>query len=370
MDASDDVNVYRKFALQSFLSKDPVAKNYLSAIKNETDIDEELLQKFYRVHSSLQSKQMMIKVGKSIVRQGLVFAKTTLIKKLPMLKYISPENITLELNEDEYLALIHNINTSSSKPANLYYVIAKNMLVEILNVNLMSLSESFQHTNLTSEQLETLTNKIIPAPNNTNDIIPEDITAYETVPEASYLHEFLSTSNTNSIVDEPHISESPIPVEDTIYIEGQIDNTSNDTQPETSSEDNEVQFENNQVTDDSSNTDLVENIKQQTTIKLSPLVKYASTSKLNMPVLSPIIEEVTLKRKTDSNESPSKHQKLDLDYLLDNFVTIEEEDDENSVQMDSNQQYTAINELIKKVNHNKQTKSNTETSSIVQFSFE
>lgn len=157
MEMLDDLKLYRQHALMNFLRKDKVASEY---IKNNGEINEDMLQKFYRVHQVLQSKIIMIKLGKGMVKQSFMFAKSKFEQKLSFLKFITPENISIDVNEEEYLALINQVKEQAGGTNNLYFIIAKNIIVGLMNIDLEHFSKSLNGEEISSEQLRMLTKSL------------------------------------------------------------------------------------------------------------------------------------------------------------------------------------------------------------------
>jgi len=157
MEMLDDLKLYRQHALMNFLRKDKVASEY---IKNNGEINEDMLQKFYRVHQVLQSKIIMIKLGKGMVKQSFMFAKSKFEQKLSFLKFITPENISIDVNEEEYLALINQVKEQAGGSSNLYFIIAKNIIVGLMNIDLEHFSKSLNGEEISSEQLRLLTKSL------------------------------------------------------------------------------------------------------------------------------------------------------------------------------------------------------------------
>ncbi|QLI62461.1 KN57gp_099 [Dikerogammarus haemobaphes nudivirus] len=171
MDIINDLDIYRKYALLDFIRKDKVASEYLNNISGDK-LDEEILQKFYRVHQTLQSKIIMIKLGKGFVKHSFMFAKSKFIGKFPLLKFITPENIPINLTDEEYLALISSIQNQSPSAlsSNLYFIIGKNILIGLLNIDLEHFIDSLDGGGLSKKQLDILTENLMKQKSSSDSI--------------------------------------------------------------------------------------------------------------------------------------------------------------------------------------------------------
>ncbi|UBZ25584.1 GbNV_gp67-like protein [Crangon crangon nudivirus] len=139
MQSTEEFKVYKQYAVRAFLSKDRVASAYIANLTQDNVIDEELLQKFYMAFSGLQSKVSMIRLGKGVIKQGLTIGKNILVRKIPQCKFLHPESISTNLSDEEYMALLHNCSKASGAPENLYFVIGKTMLLDLLNIELSNI---------------------------------------------------------------------------------------------------------------------------------------------------------------------------------------------------------------------------------------
>lgn len=206
MSLVEDVKLYRKHALLNYIRKDKVATEYLKTTP-PNQLDEEVLERFYRVHQALNSKLIMIKLGKGIVKQSCLFAKSKFEQKLSFLKYITPENINVDVTDEEYLALIQQINSSKTQGSNLYLIVGKNIIIGLLNINLDHFNNALGGETITEEQLRELT-KHLSGDNKTNT---SSIPVPETpppVPETSFGQQF-SKKRTLDINEMENVNVEP-----------------------------------------------------------------------------------------------------------------------------------------------------------------
>lgn len=207
MSLLEDVKVYRKHALLNYVRKDKVAREYLkNTLPNQ--LDEDVLERFYRVHQALNSKLIMIKLGKGIVKQSCMFAKSKFEQKLSFLKYITPENIAVDVTDEEYIALIQQINSTKSQGSNLYLIVGKNIIVGLLNINLDHFNSALGGETITEEQLAELTKNIS---YNDKPVMP-NVTIPETpplVPETSFGQHLTKKRSMDSDTEEEVNYSSP-----------------------------------------------------------------------------------------------------------------------------------------------------------------
>ncbi|UHB41832.1 hypothetical protein MrNuV_ORF109 [Macrobrachium rosenbergii nudivirus] len=146
---------YQRFLFKQIASKNPVILDYIEHNENVTP---EKIEQLHNFHNSLKNRKMLIQIGKSLVKSVLINMKQsimstkiqttpdasisvkTFIPKVlntlrPILQFIEPENISVELDDNEYLALVEHIKLKNSKggPPNLYILIATNMLTSLIS---------------------------------------------------------------------------------------------------------------------------------------------------------------------------------------------------------------------------------------------
>uniref|UniRef100_A0AAU8GED2 Uncharacterized protein n=1 Tax=Faxonius propinquus nudivirus TaxID=3139431 RepID=A0AAU8GED2_9VIRU len=228
----EDIEQYRFLALRSFIEKDPIALAYIRNLK-EKDVDNGLLQNFYKIFSSLQNKISLIKIGKGIIRQSLILGKNLIINKIPFIKFLTPEKIKISVNEEEYLALI-NHTTTVQKDTNAYFIIGKNMIMDLLNLNIEMLLDNVKDINklntLNNEDLLKLNKMSSPKSEVINSINPENSTDKYIYPNLTTITtdaEIHSTDDSNFIVTETNKNTN---TSDEVFFDvNEIDKTSQET---------------------------------------------------------------------------------------------------------------------------------------------
>lgn len=213
-----DFQIYKKFAIKAHLNKDKIAREYINNL-NEDDIDEKFLRKLYNAHITIQSKIMLIKLGKGIFKQGMVVTKDKFSSKLKILSFINPENISTDLSDEEFIALINSVDDVKDSKQNVYLVIAKNMLCELLNINIHTINEQIEETLLNSDKMDKVLNIIVKdkkpiiedvVENNEEEIYEEE--EVEIQPDNNVIYTEPSQSFAESIQKPPTPPPPPSPI--------------------------------------------------------------------------------------------------------------------------------------------------------------
>ena len=145
-DIDTSCKLYRRYAMSNFIKNDNIAQLYVKSLNNEQEIDDNVIHKLYIANNSIKTKATFILFMKAIIKHALVMGRERLINKLPMLKYIKPHNINVNLNESEQIALINNDSLKSNEDNknshnNCYFLICQTMLLEMINENLGDINE-------------------------------------------------------------------------------------------------------------------------------------------------------------------------------------------------------------------------------------
>ena len=144
-DVDASCNLYRRYAMSNFIKKDNIAQLYVKSLNDKQDIDDNIINKLYIANDSIKARATFIICMKTIIKHSLVMGKEKLIDKFPMLKYVKPENIKININESEQIALINNdnlkANSGNRSPSNCYLLICQTMLLEMINENLGDINE-------------------------------------------------------------------------------------------------------------------------------------------------------------------------------------------------------------------------------------
>lgn len=348
-----DVDVYRRHALLNFIRKNKIANDYLKYSDVDT-MTEEVLQKFYRVHQQLQSKIIFIKLGKGLVKQSLLFAKSKLESKIPALKYISPDNLVVEVSEDEYIALLSQIKEEQNKETNLYFLITKNMIVSLLNIDLVKFNESIEADGLSFGQMEKLMSNII------NPKKPVPTPDVETIVEVSPALNYASMQRKRSLEDD-ELPQSPKRVRFEDHIEPEIIETI----------EQEVVIE--RVPEPESNVVVESNVVAE-----SNVVVESNVVESNVVIIESNEEMSDSGTESDEEPPPRPSIQSDLNALLAQLGDVdsgEEEDEEepedspkiNEVEPSSS---TTVEELLKLVNRPKSVPTARKEHHKMHFEFE
>lgn len=140
----NNVELYKKAALMSWVERDNVAKHYIAANKDNLDIDK--VNGLFAVSSHMKMDFIIISVGKSIFKK-MTASGLSILKKmnLDFSNIIDPDTIDVSLDEEDMIAVIDNNLAKLNdriprKMSSVYYKITMKMLGQMLKVNLSSIS--------------------------------------------------------------------------------------------------------------------------------------------------------------------------------------------------------------------------------------
>ncbi|KAG8148369.1 OrNVorf18-like protein [Chelonus insularis] len=137
--------LYQEAALRSFLRSDSIAQSF---IQNTPNYNMEDLQQLYFASASIKSKKMLIEFVKISTKQLCI----SLRDKLPIFRYLNPDNISTDLTDDELMLLIHEASHSMSLDqqigghGNIAFLVAKNIIFNLVGVNATATLNSFLKT--------------------------------------------------------------------------------------------------------------------------------------------------------------------------------------------------------------------------------
>lgn len=125
---SDDA--FLRAALYEQCSKSSILK-YV----NINDCTIETLRELLNKNNALVLKKIPIILAKLAVKHALIFAKS----KMPQLKFMTPENINVDIENDEMQYLL--VSASSAKP-NLVLMVSKNILVSVIGTSISAFKDT------------------------------------------------------------------------------------------------------------------------------------------------------------------------------------------------------------------------------------
>ncbi|UBZ25678.1 GbNV_gp67-like protein [Carcinus maenas nudivirus] len=245
-ESNESFLIYQKYLFSQVVKKDSVIREYL---KSNENISPETIQKLYDFYNSIKNKKLVLEIGKGVVRGVLINTKKvicdsevsvkdkenqSIVSKLshvvkPIFKFIEPENITIKLTEDEYLALINDLMSKkkSGKQTNLYILIGSNMLMSLISSNIKNLldnqgsEEVEEEDSISNEHLSNIYNKLINEEENTRlfnkattvkeeEREEEDVESNKDWLGNSMNNDDIIVDAVNSIHNSPVIANSPI----------------------------------------------------------------------------------------------------------------------------------------------------------------
>ena len=168
LDASCEL--YRRYAMSNFIKGDSIAQLYVKSLKDEQEIDDNIIYKLYIASDSIKAKNSVVLFVKALIKKGLIMGKEKLIDKFPMLCNFQPENMSIDLSESEQIALINHdaIEKNNDSPTNCYFLIAKNMILELINNNLTNINKILLNSNVDASKTGMDVDSEIQPSTNTN----------------------------------------------------------------------------------------------------------------------------------------------------------------------------------------------------------
>ncbi|ATY70208.1 GrBNV gp67-like protein [Tomelloso virus] len=108
-----------------------------SSILKHVDVESstiETLRELLNQNNMLVFRKFPIILSKLVVKHGLTFAKS----KVPQLKFLTPENISVSVESDE---MQYILNTQSSMKPNLIFMVSKNILISVVGSSISALKD-------------------------------------------------------------------------------------------------------------------------------------------------------------------------------------------------------------------------------------
>lgn len=181
-----NVETYRRFALISFIKKDPIASQFAQIMNVDDHLDE--LSSIYNITQILRDDCLKVMLMKQCVKMGAtkiydMIPPSTLVKS-----FINPQNISIEVTEDERLSMLATFEAGGGrkikKPKNVYVKALTTMGMQVLQLsNLMPVldelmlknnkpKEKANSTSITEIDAEQ-TNSAAPDPEATSPKVPD-----------------------------------------------------------------------------------------------------------------------------------------------------------------------------------------------------
>lgn len=120
--------LYERAAIESALRRDPIICEY---IKKRENISYDDLITLYSRSMELNGSRQMILFVKAFSKQILLLG----VKKISLFKNLKPENIRIEPTAEEIAIIIAQENSTSRLGKNIYFVVVKNVLLDLLSDN-------------------------------------------------------------------------------------------------------------------------------------------------------------------------------------------------------------------------------------------
>jgi hypothetical protein len=164
---SQNTDIFRKVCMIRFIETDQRANKWLK-MKEGKDINIDELTDIYNTVSSIRSKVLWVMVGKTIIKQSMIYGfdiikhKNNNLDKI--LSYVKPENIVVDVRDDEYISLT-KIATEKGE-SNIYITFAKNILSDMLSDSIQQITDMVSNLDSNTNIDDLLFNK-------SNDDIPK-----------------------------------------------------------------------------------------------------------------------------------------------------------------------------------------------------
>lgn len=142
-------NVYFNAVIRSVFANDAVLNKNLDQYMK---LDTNQIMNLYRTSSQIKQKGKHITTVKAIMKNVLTYVKEKFIKKFPLLTYIDPKNINIDLENDEVIALMENVELNNKK-RNVWVTMTMNMFNSMISngfddlLSSINMNKVIQHVN-------------------------------------------------------------------------------------------------------------------------------------------------------------------------------------------------------------------------------
>jgi len=159
---------YLNLARRHYLRSDPIGNEILKSMDRGELTNEETLTDLYQQSQAILSQTTKVEIIKSIVKYALTQAKQSIQSMFSnnekmkgfmfVLNNFKPENIRVEVKNDELMTIVQRLeyeeqqNTPGSI-GNLYFKCAKNIILDLLNLNMENWKSLLDTMNLTPEDI-------------------------------------------------------------------------------------------------------------------------------------------------------------------------------------------------------------------------
>lgn len=146
---------YTRYTIQNLLMKDPTANTYVQAHQNKRrkELSTANLIELYHAVNRTRGAVSLAQLGKTIIKKLACAGKELLKDKIPLVRMLSPESISAELNEDDMTAILVYSKSHSSLFGGMlgdpriqhpFMTVGKNMLCELFQTNIGMFTSKMQ----------------------------------------------------------------------------------------------------------------------------------------------------------------------------------------------------------------------------------